>query len=181
MIQRFPEAQLVILGEGKLKTELEELTHELGLQESVHFPGTVLHPQKVFQQSDVYVLSSLSEGYAQVLVEAMASGLPIISTDCEAGPVGLLAPKRLGKPPLKTVHKGPYGILVPAFSAEESHEETRRKESLLAKAMVQMAEDTRLRDHYIVMGQKRIERYTPLAVAQSWIDAIEGEKQADKG
>jgi glycosyltransferase involved in cell wall biosynthesis len=95
-------ARLMILGWGPdvEKRKLEALIHELGIGADVNLPGYVNNPYAYMARSAMFVLSSRWEGLHFVLVEAMAVGLPVISTDCESGPAEIL-------------DHGKYGALVP--------------------------------------------------------------------
>lgn len=90
-------ARLLILGEGELRTELEALVEELGLQERVSMPGFVLNPYQYMANSAVFVLSSGWEGLPTVLIEALALGVPVVSTDCKSGPSEILMGGKFGK------------------------------------------------------------------------------------
>lgn len=87
---------LTILGEGSLRKELQSLTSELGLEEFVHMPGHTSPPYWFMAESDAFVLSSIAEGFGLVLVEALACGTPVISTDCPSGPREVLTDPGLG-------------------------------------------------------------------------------------
>ncbi|UDM51827.1 glycosyltransferase family 4 protein [Cupriavidus sp. MP-37] len=89
-----PEWQLVIHGEGEERTRLMALVRELGLQGSASLAGVCHDPLQTYGQASVFCLSSRYEGFGLVLIEAMAFGLPIVSTDCETGPRELLDPAR---------------------------------------------------------------------------------------
>jgi glycosyltransferase involved in cell wall biosynthesis len=91
------QVRLMILGEGGERSYLESLAQELGLAEDVVFPGFVANPHAYMARADVLVLSSAWEGFGNVLVEAMAAGTPIVSTDCESGPAEILANGKYGK------------------------------------------------------------------------------------
>lgn len=78
--------QLIILGEGELRKELEILRDSLGLSQKVIFPGIIKNPFSILKSSKLFVLSSRFEGFGNVLIEAMACGLPVISTNCQSGP-----------------------------------------------------------------------------------------------
>ncbi len=106
LVRQQREAKLMILGEGSEKAELERLIQELGLTaEDVLFPGFVSNPYAYMAHSAMLVLSSAWEGFGNVLVEAMAAGTPVVSTDCESGPAEILA-------------DGKYGPLVPVGNIE---------------------------------------------------------------
>jgi glycosyltransferase involved in cell wall biosynthesis len=96
-----PEWSLLILGEGEDRTRLEGIIRELGIQDRVHMPGRVKNPSDYMASSKLFVLSSLHEGFPNALIEAMAVGLPVISTNCPFGPSEI-------------VNDGVDGILVPS-------------------------------------------------------------------
>jgi glycosyltransferase involved in cell wall biosynthesis len=98
-------ARLVILGWGPDKSELEILIQTLGLDADVALLGYVENPYAYMTKSSVFVLSSAWEGLPTVLIEAMALGIPVVSTDCESGPAEILA-------------GGKYGYLTPVGDSE---------------------------------------------------------------
>lgn len=89
-------ARLLILGEGAERPRLEALTRELGLDGDVSMPGFATNPYAHMRRSSVLALSSMWEGFGVVLVEAMACGCPVVSTDCPSGPSEILAGGRYG-------------------------------------------------------------------------------------
>jgi len=80
------ESRLIILGDGPLLKQLKDLAKELGIENKVDFAGFQKNPFAFIARSDVFVLSSRWEGFPNVLIEAMACGVPVISTDCHSGP-----------------------------------------------------------------------------------------------
>jgi glycosyltransferase involved in cell wall biosynthesis len=73
-----PAAQLLLVGDGPQRRELEQLVDELQLTQSVHFLGAQSNPLPYLQASDLFVLPSISEGMSNSLLEAMACGLPSV-------------------------------------------------------------------------------------------------------
>jgi len=106
-------ARLVIIGDGHLRAELERLAAELGISEYVSLPGFVENPWAYFARAAVFALSSAHEGFGNVLVEAMACGTPVVSTNCPSGPSEILADGRFG--PLVAV--GDHVALADAIEA----------------------------------------------------------------
>lgn len=96
-IHQRTDANLVILGEGDLRQELEELARKLGIVKRVMMPGFVRDPYSWMRRAELFVLSSAWEGFGNVLVEAMACGAPIVSTNCPSGPAEILENGRWGK------------------------------------------------------------------------------------
>lgn len=90
------DAELVILGEGALRKPLEEQARQLGISDRVHMPGFVDNPAQVLAKASLFVLSSRWEGFGNVLVEALAVGVPVVSTDCPGAPRALLCDGALG-------------------------------------------------------------------------------------
>lgn len=93
-------AKLIILGEGDFQNELKALTKELGVETDVDIPGFVSNPYAYMSKASGFVLTSLHEALPTVLIEAMACGCSIISTDCPYGPREIL-------------DNGKYGLLIP--------------------------------------------------------------------
>jgi len=89
-------ARLIILGEGEERNALEELIRQLGIENDTALPGYVSNPYAYMRAAKLFVLSSRWEGLPTVLIEAMACGASVISTDCPSGPTEILENGRLG-------------------------------------------------------------------------------------
>lgn len=99
-LRREVDARLLILGDGPERAELHSLRDQLGLQTDVFLPGFKQRPEDWLARSDLFVLSSLWEGFGNVLVESLGQGVPVVSTDCRSGPSEIL-------------EGGRHGVLVP--------------------------------------------------------------------
>jgi glycosyltransferase involved in cell wall biosynthesis len=99
VIKKTP-VRLIILGEGSDQAKINKLIKKLGLQQIISMPGFVKNPYSYMRRSSVFVLSSLWEGFGNVIVEALATSTPVVSTDCPNGPREIL-------------ENGKYGTLVP--------------------------------------------------------------------
>ena len=85
--------EIIFLGDGQEKENLLAFLEKLNLKNRVHFLGQVQNPYKYLAKADIFVSCSESEGFPNVLVEAMICGTPIVSSDCVSGPREILAPK----------------------------------------------------------------------------------------
>jgi glycosyltransferase involved in cell wall biosynthesis len=79
--QEVPESKFIIVGDGAEKDGLAELAANLGISEKIIFTGNIYNTKDYLATSDVYVCSSLSEGFSNSILEAMAMGLPVVATD----------------------------------------------------------------------------------------------------
>jgi glycosyltransferase involved in cell wall biosynthesis len=133
-----PGAELQIAGDGPLRDQLVEFTKELNLANRVTFVGALPHTAQFFSQLDIFVLSSLNEGLPLALLEAMAAGLPVVST--RAGGVE------------EAAHEGQNAYLATVGDSND-----------LAQAMIRMARAPNLEQRgalgqRIVQEQFRIEK-----------------------
>jgi glycosyltransferase involved in cell wall biosynthesis len=97
LIRKTRAIRLMILGEGESRAELHNMAKQLGVVDDVSLPGFVDNPYKYMKHAAAFVLSSLFEGFGNVIVEAMACGTPVISTDCPCGPAEILEKGRWGR------------------------------------------------------------------------------------
>jgi glycosyltransferase involved in cell wall biosynthesis len=104
LVRRARPARLVIFGQGKNEAKtaksvaaLQALAGELGVADDVAFPGFVANPFAYMARAAVFALSSINEGLPGVLIQAMACGCPVVSTDCPSGPAEILAGGRYGR------------------------------------------------------------------------------------
>ena len=90
LVRRRRPARLAILGDGELRSSLRGLADRLGIRREALFPGFARNPFAWMARAGVFALSSKWEGFGNVLVEALACGCPVVSTDCPSGPAEIL-------------------------------------------------------------------------------------------
>lgn len=105
LVRQVVPATLFIVGEGKLRHVLESQIKSMNLEECVSLLGFKPNPYKYMASADVFVLSSIAEGFGNVIVEAMACGTPVVSTDCPYGP-------------REIIQDGVNGLLVPPADSQ---------------------------------------------------------------
>jgi glycosyltransferase involved in cell wall biosynthesis len=94
--QQYP-VKLIILGQGDELLALEELVRELELVDDVAFPGFVTNPYSYMSKAKMLVMTSIYEGFGNVLVEAAIAGTPVVATNCESGPAEILEDGKYGE------------------------------------------------------------------------------------
>lgn len=97
IVRQSQRARLIILGDGSEKRKLEAQVRELGLENDVALPGFTANPYAYMARAKVFVLSSAWEGLPTVLIEAMALGTPVVSTNCKSGPEEILDSGKYGE------------------------------------------------------------------------------------
>lgn len=145
---KHPDWDLIIVGEGELRSELEELREQLGLQDRVVLPGQLSNPFPLLRQAQLFVLPSRGEGFPNVLIEAMACGLPVIAADCPSGPNEI-------------VRDGENGVLVPA-----------QEVVALADAMNRLMSDEAERRRLANGGAEVKERFSLGKITDAWQELL---------
>ena len=156
--------KLLIVGGGLMENVLRQKVADLGMSDKVVFCGFDKNPFKYVSRSDCFVLSSDVEGFPNVLIEALACGKPVISTDCNSGPRELLAPATdLHHRANNNYELGEYGILTPINDV-----------LALAAAMKLMYEDSSLRKNYSERAERRAGQFDVDEVKQYFHLAFTG-------
>lgn len=112
-----PNIGLVLVGDGEYKTEYIKLIQSYNINKDVYFTGFQSNPYKYMKQSDIFVLSSYSEGFPNVLVEALALSMPVISVNCYSGPAEILLEKADYNLAKQTYVEANYGVLTPHYDS----------------------------------------------------------------
>lgn len=143
-VRQVAPAYLWIVGEGKQRQYLENKIQQLGLTNYVRLLGFQSNPYKYMAAADVFVLSSLFEGFGNVVVEAMACGAPVVATNCPYGPGEI-------------IEDGISGLLVPPANPET-----------LAGAIVRVLTDQELKQTLIQNGKARAQDFNAEAIASTY-------------
>jgi len=154
--------KLYILGVGEEEKTLKDLAKELNIEDRVIFLGFDNNPYKYLSKCDIFVLSSNSEGFPNVLVEAMICGCSVISTDCLSGPREILSPSSDIKYQLtNSLDKVEYGLLTPI-----------NNENILKEALELMINNDKLRDNYSEKSKQRANDFKIEKIIKQYKDAI---------
>ena len=148
VVKRYPYASLKIYGEGSLRETLQEQINTMGLQGKVLLVGAINDVEKALETAELFVLSSDYEGMPNALMEAMAGGIPCISTDCPCG-----GPKELlGIDSLQLVEVG--------------------NEKSLTDKIIKVFKDEELREKMCSISRLKALRFTPKTVYTQWADYV---------
>jgi len=184
--EKHKDLKLVILGEGDLKDYLVGLSEELGLKTyvwdrselsesfDVYFLGFQKNPFKFIARSKLFVFPSLWEGFPNALVEAMACGVPVVSSDCRSGPREILAPNTDFNYQTQKPEFAEYGVLMPVFEAKykNANEQLEEKEIMWIKTIDKLLENESLRKHYSKKTKQRAEDFRIERIVEEWKEIL---------
>ncbi|SDE76316.1 N-acetylgalactosamine-N,N'-diacetylbacillosaminyl-diphospho-undecaprenol 4-alpha-N-acetylgalactosaminyltransferase [Pricia antarctica] len=154
----FPNARLYLLGKGILGNDLRKLVEDENLSDRVHFLGFDANPYKYLKSADLFVFGSNHEGFPNVLLEAMACGLPILTTNCKSGPDEIM---ELDKPAVDALMKTPYGILTPVDDVD-----------LMAKGMAYFMENPEYLQSCKINVSQRIKAFEKEGILKAYEFAL---------
>lgn len=142
-------AHLWILGQGHLREEIEATIERESWQDCVRLLGFQDNPYQYMAAADIFVLSSIFEGFGNVIVEAMASGAPIVATDCPYGPGEI-------------IENGKNGLLVPTADPDA-----------LAAAILKVLSDDKLKQCLASNGRLRAQDFFAGTIAAAYGDLFQ--------
>jgi glycosyltransferase involved in cell wall biosynthesis len=154
-----PPLPLCILGEGVEQARLNAKVGALGLSRRVCFLGYAKNPFAIVARAEMFVSPSHCEGFPNAIAEAMALGVPVVSTDCPSGPAELL--DDVETVDFQGVHAGKYGLLMPVGRPD-----------LLAQGILRMSEPE-ARAHYSAQARRRMDDYRIEAIAARYWKTFE--------
>jgi glycosyltransferase involved in cell wall biosynthesis len=174
--ERIGAARLLIIGTGDHLAYLTELAIKLGIADAVTFLGYQENPFKFMRRADVFVLTSLWEGLGAILQEAMACGIPVVSSDCPSGPRELLAPELDPDETCAGVTIASFGMLTPRVDGiyRSAADSLTPAETCFADAVVRLLEDKALRERYRSRGLDRIRAFGLTEYAHQWRELLDG-------
>jgi glycosyltransferase involved in cell wall biosynthesis len=184
--EKHKDLKLVILGEGELKDYLVGLSEELGLKTyvwdrdalsesfDVYFLGFQKNPFKFIARSKLFVFPSLWEGFPNALVEAMACGVPVVSSDCRSGPREILAPNTDFHYQTQKPEFAEYGVLMPVFEVKykTAKELLEEREIVWVETIDKLLEDESLRKNYSEKARQRAEDFRIEKIVQEWKEVL---------
>jgi glycosyltransferase involved in cell wall biosynthesis len=184
--EKHKDLKLVILGEGELKDYLVVLSEELGLKTyawdrdklsesfDVYFLGFQKNPFKFIARSKLFVFPSLWEGFPNALVEAMACGVCVVSSDCRSGPREILAPNTDFNYQTQKPEFAEYGVLMPVFEIKykTANEPLEEKEIMWVETVDRLLEDKSVRKNYSEKAKQRAEDFRIEKIVQDWKEII---------
>lgn len=159
-------AHLMIIGEGTFQ-EYRKLAEDLGVLQDVFFTGVLKNPYPYLKEADIYVLSSLNEGFPNALVEAMALAVPVLATNCKSGPAEILL-KEYRELTLKNYMDADYGILLPEPGREKNLDSgvLEQEEAVMAEAIISLLGDRERCEYYRKQARLRAAEYSDAAYVE---------------
>lgn len=170
MKEEVPGAKLLILGEGEMKENLQQLVVDLELENEVFFGGLPENPYKYLAKAAVAAFPSIYEEYPFELCEAMACGVPVIASDCKVGPREILAPDTEFGRVLTEPEEAKYGTLIPACNEGISNyiEELAKEEQMLCQSLVKAVKEQELYRKRAAQALERVQEFNREKIMGLW-------------
>lgn len=142
------DSRLIIVGDGKERGNLERMAGDLGIKDRINFLGWMQNPYSYLKKMDVFVLSSLWEGFPQVIIESMVCGVPVVATRSVGGIE-------------EAIRDGVDGILVPSKDV-----------NALSDSIYRLLKDRELRGRLTKEASKKIGRFDSYKITKEYKSVI---------
>lgn len=155
------DSGLIFIGHrGEMEEEIKNMAKSSGFNDDILFLGYQDNPFKYISKCDLYVCTSIYEGFPNALVEAMACGIAVMSTDCKTGPREILCMTDYQEQ-VKKVMLAEYGILVPALDecTDFDINNINTEELIMAKGIIEVLSDRELLQEYKVLSKVRADEF----------------------
>jgi glycosyltransferase involved in cell wall biosynthesis len=184
---KVPGAKLVILGDGHLKEKILENAVANGLKTyvegtdnredlqndfDVYLLGFAKNPFPYLAKSNVFLMTSVYEGFPNVMIEAMSCGLPVVSSDCPSGPREILSPSTDIHLKAQSVEYAEYGVLTPVANPENEDEDV--CEGPAAEAVTKLLTDDETYQSYSKKSIERAAEFDVKKIIAQWMQLIDG-------
>lgn len=149
VVKIYPDYKLILYGDGPLLHKYKKQASKLNILDKIEFPGYVKSVPEAIRKDGIFVLSSLSEGIPNSLIEAMSVGIPCISTNCTPGGPNFL------------MKNGERGILVPVMNVEA-----------MTESICKLIADKQLADYYGVKAKEVVKELEESRISKMWENAF---------
>lgn len=165
-----PDSKLIILGDGELRPELETLIERYDLVSDVEMPGNVKNVQDYLAQAKVFAMTSRCEAMPCSVLEALSTGVPVVSCDT---PGGIREELGISREPRNTIYPilGECGIVTPYIN-ENNMDDISMEEEALANEIVRLLKDDELRTGMALAAVKMAHRFSADVIGAVWVDDI---------
>lgn len=171
--KKIPELKLMIVGEG-IFAEYRKLAEDLQVEQDVWFTGVQKNPFAYLKRASLFVMTSVSEGFPNSLIEAMAVGLPAMSVNCKTGPAEIFLDDYRKGGDGHTVIEGEYGVLLPVICPEKNLDASvmEKEEEIMAEQMVRVLTEPEKLAERKAASLKRAEDFSVQAYTDSLLRMI---------
>lgn len=174
--KEIPDAKLMIIGDGEF-TEYKALAEELEIRDSVLFTGVQKNPFSYLKKASLYIMTSITEGFPNSLVEAMAVGVAAMSVNCKTGPAEILLEDYSQAQDQHRVYQGEYGVLLPILNPVKNLDASvvEEEERIMADEALRVLQDAEKAESMKAAAAKRSEMFSVACYVEqleAWINKV---------